>query len=107
MEMTRAWLLVAISALGCGRLDFEPRADAAPPDHRCDWTGALAVGPLVHHTELDQGNTEYDPFLLPGDPLTINYVARGDTGDLYTAHRASVDALFDAPVLRADLSTPT
>ncbi len=112
-------LILWIGLAACGRVGFTEaiRTDAELADTAlvdtapiafCDW----AAGPpftqaAVLRPELSMPDTEYDPFLVPGDPLTINYVARiGSSGELFEAHRASPEVPFDAPVMRSDLNTP-
>jgi WD40 repeat protein len=108
-------LLFTLALVGCGRLGFTDHpgevADGAldtTPRARCDWSsGPQLAGPAMLRADLSMTDTEYDPFLVPGDPLTINYAARiGSSGELVTAHRPSTDAPFETPVLRSDLSTP-
>lgn len=102
-----------LALAGCGRFGFsdEPRTDA-PLDTqnaaRCDWTnGPQLAGAAMLRSDLSMGDSEYDPFLVPGDPLTLNYAARiGSSGELFTAHRPRVDMPFATPVVRDDLSTP-
>ncbi len=110
--------MLAIELVGCGRIKFD---DAVGPDTAvpgdvpadtvpsvyCDWSaGPPFTASAVLRADLSMTDTEYDPFLVQGDPLTINYVGRDlGTGDLFEARRPSVTAPFETPVVRADLGS--
>lgn len=123
MSLAAPLAILAIGLAGCGRLAFddEVRPDAttdattdaatvdSPSGARCSWSaGPPFTQGAVLRPDLSMPDTEYDPFLVPGDPLTINYVARiGSSGELFEAHRVSTSMPFDAPVMRTDLGSPT
>jgi len=99
-------IALALAACACGRIDFDPRADAGA-EPRCSWSQAPRLQNERLRTELSTPLTDSDPIFVRGDPLTITLttIAAGNL-DLFTAHRPSVDADFEQPTLVTDLSTP-
>jgi len=104
----RVALIVTCAA--CGRIGFGALAthdggnDALAA--ACDWSHGPAFSALHAYPELDSPQYEADPFLTPGDPLTMHFASfRTGTAHVYVAHRAAVGAAFDAPVELIDLNT--
>ncbi len=103
-------LPVAVLLLGCGRLEFDARIDAAidAATVRCSWDSEPTFGPVVHHDEMSSPGYEVDPFVMPGDPLTIHFGSNRDgTFDVFTATRPAPGARFENITKRTDLSTQT
>ncbi len=110
-----------VGLVACGRFNFDdlgtdaPAIDAsidtavdATPLAYCDWSaGPPFTMSAQRRADLSMTDTEYDPFLVQGDPLTINFVGRDlGSGDLFEARRPSVTAPFETPVVRTDLGSP-
>ena len=99
-------LALVLAAAGCGRFDFAAVADAhmldAATPHACSWDPAPAIvrGPIAH-PELSSPGHEFDPYLEPGDPLTLYFasdlIVTGGNYDTYVAHRASTSGAWSTP----------
>ncbi len=96
--------MLALVASACGRLHFEPRGDAAEfldgaPTTLCDWTAGPKLGPIVRRDDLSSTRDELDPYLVPGDPLTISFISNraGTPYSTYVARRPSLEAPFERP----------
>lgn len=106
-------VLVATAASACGRIEFDARPDAAALDDAaplptCDWSaGPPFSGPAVRRTDLSTATSEVDPFLAPGDPLTM-YLgsARDGSTDVFVATRPAIDQPFGPMTPVSELNTP-
>ncbi len=101
--------MAATAACGCGRLRFDDLPDAGAVSDAsslpatCDWSsGPPFTGSPMLHPELSSLQSEVDPFIAPGDPLTM-YFGSERTGDMdiYIARRPAVDRPFEQ-VTRVD-----
>ncbi|HEX5059752.1 MAG TPA: hypothetical protein VFV99_10360 [Kofleriaceae bacterium] len=99
----RGMVALAVAAVGCGRIDFDP----VPGGASCNWSG----GPRLFNEHVrDDVSTpllDSDPHLVRGDPLTLLFASdtMTDSAEIYTAHRTGLDAPFDPPTLITELST--
>lgn len=99
--------MAATAACSCGRLRFAEVPDGAPSTPTCDWSsGPPFTGPPMYRPDLSSLMSEFDPFLAPGDPLTMHFGSNrtGDT-DVFRATRPSIDAPFDQIVRVDELSS--
>ena len=92
----------------CGHVDFASVFfDAAPrpPPDACTYAGAFGA-PMVVSELSDPTVSQRDP-ALSADKLYIVFKREApNTGALWQASRASVDASWDPPTLIAELDTP-
>ena len=100
--MRRALL---VSCAACGRIGFGALAahdgggDGDAAAAVCDWSRGPTFSPILAHPELDSTQYEADPFLTPGDPLTMHLSSfRSGLAKIYVTHRAVVGGTFDTPV---------
>jgi hypothetical protein len=108
-------VLAATAACGCGRWKFDDQPDAASdaraadaaPFPTCDWSaGPPFTGLALRRTELSSLVNEVDPFIAPGDPLTIYFGSlRSGSIDIFTATRPAVDQAFGTVTPVMDLNT--
>lgn len=100
---------VAFVLSGCGRIDFDASADAGVPmidaatPHACSWDPmpVIARGPTAH-PELSSPGHEFDPYLEPGDPLTLYFasdlILSGGDYDTYVTRRPSTMGAWSTPM---------
>ena len=105
--MTAMRALVCLIVLGgCGRLQFDPLADA---QDTC-WPAWLSGTPQVSAprpiVELNTGVYEADPFLAADDQTLYFSRDNGPTGlDVFVARRAGRGQPFDPPIVETSLSS--
>ena len=109
--VVRAWWLVVL-ACGCGRLGFDPSADAGPAD-----APGIDAPPRIRPGDLPPfGTPELVPFSLPdaneddpsltGDMLELYFSSnRGGDRDIYVARRAAVTDPWGDPEPVPELNT--